>query len=123
LHAEFLQGVEQFNRGEFFEAHETWEQLWLKASGPEKNFLQGTIQLAAAFHHWARGNAQGALSLLRAGHEKLKGFPSEHRGIRVDRLREQVVTWTESLAAEQRQAPGALPQIELAQGPPGTRSF
>src|SRR5207302_8977166 len=36
----FQKGVEQFNHGHFFEAHETWEEIWLPAPEPERTFLQ-----------------------------------------------------------------------------------
>jgi uncharacterized protein len=113
----FLLGIEQFNRGEFFAAHETWETIWLAASGPDKIFLQGTIQLAAAFHHWKSGNRRGMLALLRRAIEKLEGFPGSYRGIRVDDLREQAGGWAEALAGN-RTAPDGVPKIEFASGVP-----
>ena len=110
----FLRGIEQFNRGEFFAAHETWEAIWLGASGRDKIFLQGTIQLAAAFHQRKRGNARGARSLLRRAIEKLKEFPAVYRGVRVDRLQEQAEHWAKALADD---APDCRPRIELARLP------
>lgn len=113
----FLDGVEQFNRGDFFDAHETWEALWLGTSGSEKVFLQALIQLAAAFHHWQRGNCRGALSLLRRGTEKLSTFPSSYGGIRIDPLRNQGKRWAEELASGQTpQLP--LPKIEYDSAKP-----
>jgi uncharacterized protein len=109
----FLRGIEQFNRGEFFAAHETWEAIWLTASGTDRDFLQGIIQLAAAFHHWRGGNAEGALSLLRRGLNKLAAFPRTYRGIRLDRLREQARSWAEILAAGAVVPPGRLPKIDV----------
>lgn len=110
--ARFLRGVEQFNRGEFFDAHETWEALWLEASGREKTFLQAIIQVAAAFHHWQRGNRRGALSLLSRGTNKLAALPASYGGIRADRFRAEATAWVEALSAEQEpQLP--LPTIEL----------
>ena len=53
-----MRGVAHFNAQEYFEAHEVWEELWLVAREPEKTFLQGLIQVAAAFHHHARENAR-----------------------------------------------------------------
>src|SRR5207244_5513798 len=32
----FQKGVAQFNHGHFFEAHETWEEIWLPAPEPER---------------------------------------------------------------------------------------
>src|ERR1700730_12698209 len=48
-HKGFRQGLEEFNTERFFEAHEAWEEVWLASTGTEKRFLQGIIQIAAAF--------------------------------------------------------------------------
>src|SRR5579862_4671565 len=34
--ARFRRGVAQFNAGHFFDAHETWEEIWLQSLEPEK---------------------------------------------------------------------------------------
>jgi predicted metal-dependent hydrolase len=62
----FERGLEHFNARQFFEAHEVWEEVWLVEDEPEKTFLQGIIQIAAAFHHYRRGNSDGAETLLAA---------------------------------------------------------
>ncbi len=41
------------------------------AEEPEKTFLQGLIQVAAAFHHFQRGNCAGTISLLRSALRRL----------------------------------------------------
>lgn len=49
-HALYQHGVDLYNHGYFWEAHEAWESLWHlcpRASG-ERLLLQGLIQLAAA---------------------------------------------------------------------------
>jgi predicted metal-dependent hydrolase len=71
LRERFLKGIELFNREEFFECHEVLEAAWLEASGTEKTFLQGWIQVAVAFYHLRRSNFAGASRLLRAGVSKL----------------------------------------------------
>src|SRR5258707_15213698 len=63
----FAHGVALFNTRYFFEAHEAWEEIWLHTPPPEKTFLQGLIQVTAAFHHQSRENLRGTASLLRAG--------------------------------------------------------
>lgn len=76
-------GVDLFNRGAYWEAHEAWEELWLVA-GPElRRFVQGLIQLAAAWHHVGRENRRGAERLFRSGLEKLSGYPPGFAGIDV----------------------------------------
>src|SRR3972149_12327028 len=76
-----LAGVEQFNDGYFFEAHETWEELWLPSPWPARNFLQGIIQLAAALVHLMRHEYPGTVRLLDAGLKKIEGFPPDFLGI------------------------------------------
>lgn len=64
---QLLQGIREFNRGEWYECHETMEDLWIGESGEMRDFYQGIIQIAIALHHWRNGNFGGAVSLLKGG--------------------------------------------------------
>ncbi|MES1243202.1 MAG: DUF309 domain-containing protein [Acidobacteriota bacterium] len=44
------QGVDCFNRGEHFEAHEVWEEVWRSNLPEPRTLLQGLIQVAAGLH-------------------------------------------------------------------------
>ncbi len=79
-----------FHSGAFFEAHEHWESVWLAAQEPEKTFLQGLIQVAAAFHHFQRGNHAGTISLLRSALRRLDAYPEAFTGVAVAPLRATV---------------------------------
>ena len=79
-------GIEQFNDGYFFEAHETLEELWLPSPWPFRPFLQGIIQLAAGFVHLMRHEYPGAVKLLASGIEKIEVAPSAFMGIDVVQL-------------------------------------
>ena len=59
----FERGCSHFNRGEYFEAHEVWEDLWHIADGPRHSYLQGLIQIAAALHHAKNENYNGTRKL------------------------------------------------------------
>ena len=107
----FRKGLEQFNHHHFFDAHETWEEIWLHSPEPEKTFLQGIIQVAAAFHHYTRGNAAGARSLLEAGLKKLERFPEIHRGLKLEELRAAARRWIAALAAGRDPGRQRLPRI------------
>jgi predicted metal-dependent hydrolase len=113
----FKRGLEHFNAREFFEAHEVWEEIWLREPEPEKTFLQGLIQLAAAFHHYGRGNRRGAESLLAAGIIKLGRFPVDHRGFALDELRSQAREWAQMLGAGSDPGPRRLPRIRSVHKP------
>ncbi len=107
----FRRGIARFNGGKFFEAHEDWEELWLVERAPEKTFLQGLIQLAAAFHHHVRGNRRGAASLLAAGLAKLERFPGNCYGVDLARLKANVRRWAKALDRENDAGSRQLPQI------------
>jgi len=73
---QFLEGIEHFNAGRYFDAHEVWEEIWLLASGDTKLFYQMLIQAAVALHHYERGNARGARGLYANVISKLERLPS-----------------------------------------------
>lgn len=74
-------GVEHFNAREFWEAHEAWEEIWLAAESDVEQYLQGLIQLAAAYHHMQRGTLRGGIRLFDASLRRLAAFPAGHCGI------------------------------------------
>lgn len=55
----FEEGCRLFDAGDYFEAHEVWEDLWNLADGARNAYLQGLIQVAAALVHAQRGNWKG----------------------------------------------------------------
>src|SRR5665213_2257177 len=111
----FRAGLEQFNDGRFFDAHETWEEIWLRSPEPEKTFLQRIIQISAAFHHYGRGNLQGTRSLIEQGLRRLAHFPDTHRGIELAQLRDAGRQWVAALLAGQDPGPAKVPRIRTAQ--------
>ena len=75
LPAQYLRGIELFNAGKFFESHEVWEEIWLKAEGPERELLHALIQSAAALHHFQRGNLKGASRVYLRARGKIETLP------------------------------------------------
>ncbi|MDD2272819.1 MAG: DUF309 domain-containing protein [Desulfuromonadaceae bacterium] len=69
---QLLLAIRQFNGRDWYNCHETLEDLWLGETGEVRNFLQGTLQIAVALHHWRNGNHGGAVSLLESGVNYLK---------------------------------------------------
>ena len=87
LPEEFLRGIELFNEGKFFECHEAWEQIWLKAKGVERPFWHAMIQVAAALHHVQRGNLKGARSVGSRAIAKLEAMPAQLMRLDIAKLR------------------------------------
>lgn len=94
-----LQGIQQYNGGYFFEAHETWEELWLQSPWPARQFLQGLIQVAAAFVHLMRREYPGTARLLRSALAKLENFPPDYLRIDVARLATEAEAARKALVA------------------------
>lgn len=73
LDPRFQQGVELFNAGQWYEAHDVLEDLWHETADPARRVLQGLIQVSVAHVHLDRGNTKGATILLGEGLGRLTG--------------------------------------------------
>jgi predicted metal-dependent hydrolase len=96
---EIAEGLRCYRAQEFFAAHEHWECVWLRSKEPEKSFLQGLIQVAAAFHHLQRDNPRGTRSLLHRAHRQLQRYPNCFRGMDVASLCKEIDEWLRALEA------------------------
>jgi predicted metal-dependent hydrolase len=83
----FQRGLTLFNTGEYFDAHEVWEDVWRAAPQEQKKFLQGLIQIAVALHHHSRGNTVGAGSLLARALRNLAKYPDSYAGVNLGSVR------------------------------------
>src|SRR6266852_1673382 len=108
----FQEGLDAFNSGHFYDAHEHWEEVWLETPNPEKMFLQGLIQVAAAYHHFSRANSLGCRNLLQAGLLKLDCFPEEHWELAIEPLRASVRRWLAEIRAGENPEREKIPQIQ-----------
>ena len=105
-------GVELFNAHEFWHAHEAWEELWLAASGDRKQFLQGLIQLAAAYHHVKRGTSpRGSVRLFDAALRRLEPFPEGYENVSRTEAFATASLHRESIANGERIEPGSYPKL------------
>jgi predicted metal-dependent hydrolase len=82
----YLEGIRWFNQGEFFEAHESWEELWLEVQGPARRFYQGLIQVAVCLHHFGNGNTRGARKLYHSSTGYLQDYRPRYLGLDLERL-------------------------------------
>ncbi|MGL5080537.1 MAG: DUF309 domain-containing protein [Microcoleaceae cyanobacterium] len=83
---EFWQGIEEFNRGDFYACHDTLEALWMEATEPEKRFYQGVLQIAVALYHLSNQNWRGTVMLLGEGIHRLDYYQPDYSGINVESL-------------------------------------
>lgn len=107
-------GVEHFNAGRFFQAHEAWETAWHPSAADERDFWQGITQIAVGFTHRLRGNASGAVTLLRRGAERCDPFQPSYRGIDLEAFIEQARTAADTIERDGTEAAIIEPSITLA---------
>jgi hypothetical protein len=79
----YLAGVLFFNAGDFFEAHEVWEDLWAESHGDDRRFVQGLIQAAVGLFHYHSGNLGGAAKLYRSSRDYMTPVGSPFWGLDV----------------------------------------
>ncbi|EAZ87962.1 DUF309 domain-containing protein [Crocosphaera chwakensis] len=85
----FLQGIEQFNRRDFYACHDTLEAIWIDAAESDKRFYQGILQVAVGCYHLTNHNWRGAVILLGEGVRRLRDYQPDHETINVTQLLEE----------------------------------
>lgn len=81
MHRLLEDGIRRFNAGHWYEAHETWEDLWRETSGEARLFYQGLVQAAVGLCHLSDGNTRGGRRVLERGLKNLEAFPPAYAGI------------------------------------------
>jgi len=114
----FLQGIEEFNRQYFFEAHDVWEDLWMDTVGNHRLFYQGLIQTAVGFYHLSNRNFRGACSQFSKARNKLERYLPEFHSVDTELLVGSIdlcLSEAEALRDERSEEfnTGNIPQIHL----------
>src|SRR5713101_2574293 len=92
------QGVDLFNSGRYWDAHEAWEHVWMPdRKGPDAGFYKGLIQVAAGCLHYGRRNRRGAVNKWRSGADYLRPYVPAHLGVRLSPLVASVDAYLEAL--------------------------
>src|SRR5437763_13544302 len=100
-----LEGIAQFNRGEYFEQHETLELLWRAETREVRYLYQGILQIGVAFHHLRKRNHHGTVYMLTRGPRYLARFAPRCQGVDVSALLEAAAA---ALAEVERLGPDRL---------------
>lgn len=89
----YLYAVDLFNNGYWWEAHESWETVWLAAGRGSRSglFIQGLIQVAAGQLKRFMRETAGARLLTTGGLEKISISDGIYLGIEVDVFRADVL--------------------------------
>lgn len=74
-------GLELFNAGEYFEAHEVLETAWRAQREPVRELYRGILQIAVAYYHILHGNYRGAEKMFLRSRVWLEPFPDHCCGL------------------------------------------
>lgn len=107
-----LEGLEHFNAGRFFEAHESWEEIWRSTTPEPRELWRGLIQVAVGLYHFRVRRRPGpARRVLARGLRRLEGFPRGTEGLDLEALRTAAREWEDWLA-EREGPPPPLPRLK-----------
>ena len=112
--SELVRAIDEFNRGEYFEQHETLETLWRATRAPVRDLYHGILQIGVGFHHLRRGNHHGARVLMEEGLERLRPFAPSCQSVDVERL---VSDATRALYRVVALGPGRIREFEWSLAP------
>lgn len=87
LHPDAILGIERFNAGKYWLAHEALEDAWLAETGPVRDLYRGILQAAVVYHHISQKNFRGALKVYQRSQKWLNKWPDSCRGVDMAQLR------------------------------------
>ncbi len=87
MHPEARNGIDLFNIGEFYKAHDPLELAWMNTRSPERDLYQGILQIGLAYYQITRGNYRGALKMFLRGQRNLKPLGKDLMGVNIIQLR------------------------------------
>jgi len=117
----YLEGIEHFNKCDFFEAHEVWEELWANTQGANRRFFQGLIQVAVCLHHYGNGNIRGAKKLYFGCRGYLEEYRPTYLGLDLEKLLGELETCCRQILDSKEEfprieiVPDLIPEIHLAE--------
>ncbi len=90
----FALGIELFDAGLWFEAHEPWEEIWRSDRPQPRELFQGLVQAAAGLHIWhQRRRAAAASRMLGRAIDKLSAFAPSTLGVELEELVASLREW------------------------------
>ncbi|MCK6486340.1 MAG: DUF309 domain-containing protein [Phycisphaerae bacterium] len=119
----YYEGIRLFNAGDFFEAHETWEDAWNGTLDRRRErFYRALIQTAVTLELMRRGRAVGVRQVFVSAAELFNGLPDVFMGLDISQhlacVRHAIQPALDDLAARHVQVdPSRFFQIELVYDP------
>jgi len=111
----FQQGLTHYRAGNYFDAHEAWEDAWHAATDSrDRALFKGLVQLAVCLEHARRGNPRGCVRMAERCERNFRGLGTHHN-IDTEFLVSQLQQWVASVRAMDVDAmpPGKVRGMDL----------
>ncbi len=83
-------GIELFNSGLYWEAHEALEDAWMAETGPIRHLYKGILQAGVMYLQIERGNFIGMAKMYERARKWLAPWPNECRHLNIQKLRQDM---------------------------------
>jgi predicted metal-dependent hydrolase len=108
------EGIDLFNQGRFFEAHETWERLYQDAEKTDKPFLEGLIQISAACRLIEDfGEINGPVKLIYQALIRFENYQPDYLNVKVADLAAAMEVWAKDLETNGTRGQRPVPVIGM----------
>ena len=114
MDARLREGIRLFNEQQFFECHEILEPYFQETEAPNKPFLEGLIQLAAAFRLYREfGEIKGPVRMVHQALVRFENYQPSFLEICVNELSQAAEAWARAAENAADRVSSALPKIKL----------
>ena len=104
-------GMKLFNACQWYKSHDVFEEIWHETSGPERQLLQGILQVAVAQVHLENSNINGAMILYGEALGRLKRYQLTNVGLDIVGLCKCIAMRLELLQVGQDLASTSVPAL------------
>jgi predicted metal-dependent hydrolase len=115
MDARLREGIRLFNDHKFFASHEVLESFYHDTDAENKPFLEGLIQLAAAFRLFSDfGEAKGSVRMIYQALMRFENYQPAFLQVRVAELCQAAEAWAKAVeASDKRPTLPEIPKIQL----------
>jgi predicted metal-dependent hydrolase len=115
MDARLREGIRLFNDGQFFECHDILETVYQEADDTHKPFLEGMIQLAAAFRIFCDfGEIKGPVRMIYQALIRFENYQPAFLQIRVQDFCQAAEAWAKAAEKKDAQPTAAnIPKIQF----------
>ncbi len=114
MDARLREGIRLFNEARFFECHEVLEPYYQESEDENKPFLEGLIQLAAAFRLYCDfGEIKGPVRMVHQALIRFENYQPSFLQIRVKDLSLAAEAWAQAAGQTSDRASLEIPKIQI----------